>query len=747
MEVLCLVQEGLSNQEIARALHLSLETVKWHNQQIFAKLQVRNRTQAVQKARLYGLIDLKPASSRWEPAGQKHNLPAPLDNFIGRNTELDELCSLLRDEQQHLVTLAGPGGVGKTRLAIQAGWGLRGSFPDGVFFVSLASTRETHLVIPSIAAALNLHEIPHHTLADLLKEHLRHKRLLLILDNFEQVLPAGLLVCELLVKAPGLKILVTSREILRLTGEQVYSLPPLSLPRSDGAVSTQDVQETEAVQLFASRARAVRPDFRLSDENVDAVVEICSRLDGLPLAIELAAARSRLMTPKEMLAQFDHRLRLLVGGVRDLPDRQQSLRASLEWSHSLLSPVEQVLFRRMAVFAGGCTLEAAEAVCAQEGLEVVSGIESLLDKHLLHRTEVGGGSRFDMYETVREFALDCLERSGESPLIHRKWAYFYCEWRERNNRYFKLLDTEINNFRAVMRWSIDSGDVEPGFRITQNAWYWASRNAEWQYWLDSLLESPGARSPSGLKMWVLHHAFLQALCVPNYSRCRKLADQFQAMAVELNDPGAIITVHYQTGYLYIGRGDFEAACAAFSEAVTKGRKHGDSFLLANYLRALGVCLLLQQQYDCAEEALGEALEIFEQIPFPTCAIEALTNLGYVALAKKEFSRSKQYFAQSIDRAQEIGFDAEQVDCLNGLAGIALSQGDCRKAAQLYAAAEVLVRRFGSSTHEAPLMILKEQYQSHLRKQLEPAIVESAWQEGQVMTMEEALAYGLESSSG
>ncbi len=319
VEILRLIKEGLTNQEIARTLFLSLDTVKWYNQQIFAKLGVNNRTRAIEQARRYGLIELQTVSSAREIPRPKHNLPSPLSSFIGRKHELAELHGLLLAEPIRLVTLAGPGGVGKTRLAIQAGWELLEDFPGGVFFVSLAATRQADLVIPAIAAVFSLHEIPGRSLADLLKETLAHKRLLLILDNFEQVLDAGPQVCELLVAAPGVKVLVTSREILRLTGEQVYSLAPLSLPQPGEAPSFQNILENETVQLFLARARAVRPDFHLDDENALTVMEICRRLDGLPLAIELAAARTRLFNPQDMLSQLDHRLRLLVNGMRDLP--------------------------------------------------------------------------------------------------------------------------------------------------------------------------------------------------------------------------------------------------------------------------------------------------------------------------------------------------------------------------------------------------------------------------------------------
>ena len=457
VEILRLIKAGMSNQDIARVLFLSIETVKWYNQQIYSKLGVNSRTQAIEKAILHGLIDLPGVLSVRDPTILASNLPATLSSFIGRKTELTELRRLLRSWSIRLLTLTGPGGVGKTSTAIQVGWKLQKDFVDGVFYFALAAIQDARLVIPTLAAAFDLHEIPGRPPAELLKKYLATKRLLLILDNFEQVIEAGPQVCDLLQAARGVKVLVTSREVLRLSGERVFTLDPLPLPVSGAIPSFQEISRSEAVQLFVARVQALQPDFRLMVSNAPIIREICSRLDGLPLAIELAAARIHLFTLQEILAQINHRLGLLVDGMRDLPLRQQTMRASVEWSHGLLTPAEQVLFRRMAVFSGGCTWEAAQAVCGEANLEVILGVESLLDKSLLRNSGEGGTIRLGMLETVREFALECLEWSGEGPGIRRKHAVYYADWADRHFQQLNLLETEIENFRAALRWSLELG--------------------------------------------------------------------------------------------------------------------------------------------------------------------------------------------------------------------------------------------------------------------------------------------------
>ena len=318
-----------------------------------------------------------------------HNLPIHLTSFIGREREIAELRSLLSRQtaSQHdvrLLTLTGTGGCGKTRLALQAAAGLLDAYSDGVWLVELAPSLDSTLVVPAIAQALNVRETPGKHLLESLKDFLRDKQLLLLLDNFEQVIMAAPLVGELLHHASHLKVLATSRELLRVYGEHDFPVSPLSLPDPQNLPPLERLTQVEAVRLFIERARAVKPDFSVTNENAPAVAEICFRLDGLPLAVELAAARVRLLPPQKMLAQLDNRLRFLTGGARDVPARQRTLRSTMDWSYELLTAHDKSLFRQLAVFAGGCTLEAAESVCKADGrYDVLNGLHSLMDQSLL----------------------------------------------------------------------------------------------------------------------------------------------------------------------------------------------------------------------------------------------------------------------------------------------------------------------------------------------------------------------------
>jgi predicted ATPase/class 3 adenylate cyclase len=347
-----------------------------------------------------------------------NNLPVQPTPLVGRQKEVAEVCGLLRREDVRLLTLTGPGGTGKTRLGLQAAAELLDEFEDGVFFVALAPIRDAELVASSIAGPLGVRESADRTLTETLKEHLRDKELLLLLDNFEQVLDAAPVVGELLSACPRLKALATSRGALRVYGEHEYAVPSLALPdpRRLLAITVEDLSQYESVRLFIERARAAKGDFEVTNDSAPAVAEICVRLDGLPLAVELAAARTKILTPQAMLSRLSNRMKLLKGGARDLPERQRTLRGAIDWSHDLLDEEDRHLFRRMSVFSGGRTLEAMEAVCDAEGdLDIFAGVESLLEKSLIRQEEGPEDEpRFVMLETIHEFAREKLQESGEA---------------------------------------------------------------------------------------------------------------------------------------------------------------------------------------------------------------------------------------------------------------------------------------------------------------------------------------------
>jgi predicted ATPase len=360
------------------------------------------------------------------PATPPTNLPAPPNALVGRQRELAELIELVRSRAVRLVTLTGTGGIGKTRLAHRVARDVLDEFREGVFFVSLARISDPELVMPAIAQTVGIREEVGKPLVETLNEYMREKEMLLLLDNFEQVVDSAPAVATLVEAASKLKVLVTSRAPLRVSAERTYDVPPLGLPDPDQPPTIETVEESEAAELFIERATAAKSDFPLTENDLAAVTEICLRLDGLPLALELAAARTPVLTAQALLARLDERLGLLTTGARDADERHRTLRATIDWSHDLLSPPEQTLFARLSVFVGGCCLEAAQAVCAsngEPGVDILDGLASLVEKNLLRqRADTNGQPRYSMLETIREYALERLVGSGERDEAHDRHA-------------------------------------------------------------------------------------------------------------------------------------------------------------------------------------------------------------------------------------------------------------------------------------------------------------------------------------
>src|SRR5215212_250291 len=412
-----------------------------------------------------------------------NNLPAQPTPLIGREREVEEIRERLRSTEVRLLTLTGPGGTGKTRVGVQAAAELLEDFEDGVFFVALAAIANPALVAPTIARTLGLTESGAQPPEELLKGFLRDRQTLLVLDNFEQVLESAPLLDELLSSAPGLTILATSRAPLKLYGEHEFPVPPLSLPDPGSLPPVEHLIQYEAVKLFVDRAKAVRPDFSVTEENASAMAEICARLDGLPLAIELAAARIKLLPPQALLSRLGNRLKLLTGGARNLPERQRTLRSAIEWSYELLDEGEKLLFGRLGVFSGGAALEAIEAVCDAQGdirVDVFDGVSSLLDESLLRQEEgLDGEPRFTMLETIHEYASEKLEEDGEAEELRRLHAEYFLALAEEaepglkgpeQELWFARLEPEHNNMRAALSWAIERGEGELGLRLAGALW-------------------------------------------------------------------------------------------------------------------------------------------------------------------------------------------------------------------------------------------------------------------------------------
>jgi predicted ATPase/class 3 adenylate cyclase len=455
-----------------------------------------------------------------------NNLPAQTTPFIGREDAIRAVKEQLSNANVRLLSLSGVGGTGKTRLALQAAADMVDEFEHGVFFVPLAALSDPGLVLPTIAQAFGVREAAGRPLQVQIQDYLREKQILLVLDNFEQVIDAAPRVSDLLTAAPRLKVLVTSREVLRLSGETDYPVPPLSLPDPKRLPPLEQFAQYEAVALFIERAVAVKPAFTVTNENASAVAEVCYRLDGLPLAIELAAARVRVLPPQQMLAQLGNRLRFLTSGARDLPTRQQTLRGMMDWSYGLLTDSEKRVFRQLAVFVGGCTLVAAESICNADGqMDVLNGLQSLLDKNLLKQTEVDGEARFSMLETIREYAREKLLESGENERVRARHLNASLQFAEDaapqlagpdQMQWLQRVESEHDNLRAALSWAIAQAESIAALRLSGAlGWFWFVRGhlSEGRQWLQQTFAlgrraTDMARMSSDYRGW--HAKALQA---------------------------------------------------------------------------------------------------------------------------------------------------------------------------------------------------------------------------------------------
>ena len=599
-----------------------------------------------------------------------HNLAEESTSFVGRAGELAEIHALLRRPEPRLVTLTGPGGSGKTRLALRAAATALDQFPDGVFLVPLALVPDPKLVGYAVAEALGLAVGDQTEALPPLKEHLRDRTLLLVMDNFEHLLDASWLLPELLEECPGLRVLVTSRSVLRLSWERVFPVTPLAVPGPPYAADSRVLSHYEGVALFVDRAAAAGSNFELTDANAAAVAEICHRLDGLPLAIELAAARIRTLPPQALLARLSSRLKLLVGGARDRPDRQQTLRAAIDWSHSLLDEPEQRLFMRLAVFNGGCTLDAAEVVggFGDGGPDVLSAVESLVDKSLLSRgpDTRSGDSRFRMLETIREYALERLERGSEADRIRRRHATYFVELSERasadlstgqRDEWLDRLDDEHDNVRTALQWARDNDETELGLRLAVRLdRFWEARGhlAEGRRWLAELLDNAEG-SPPELRAATLRIAGTRTFA-PDLAQAAELTEQSLDLYRQARNPAGTAEALYQRGVIAFYQADYDRAMDCLKESQVLARDLGDANLLSRSLWSLA-------SLDPADDGLPdprlrqsaeESLARHRGGPRTADAGAALDVLLYIARAEGDLGGIHQVFEQIMTILREPG---------------------------------------------------------------------------------------------
>ena len=649
-------------------------------------------------------------------AFQDDTLPLPLTPLVGRDEEVASVCTLLQRERVRLLTLTGAGGIGKTRLALRVAAKLRGDFASGVYFVSLATLDDPALVVATIAQALGLKESAHRTALELLQAALRDKRLLLLLDNFERLLPAAPELTALLARCPQLTILVTSRAALHVQGEHELPVSPLALPELDPLPALAALAASPAVALFVQRARAVRPTFRLSEANARTIAEICVHLDGLPLALELAAARSKLLSPHELLARLSHRLEVLTGGPQDLPERQQTLRNTILWSYQLLDEEEQRLFQRLSVFAGGCTLEAAAAVCAALDQDKRAGhllerVTSLVDKNLLETIQQEGKeSRLLMLETIREYGLEALSASGEEEVTRQAHAAYYLTLAEEaephlfsaeQEVWLKRLERDQGNLRAAQQWLVsgqDSGErKEMALRLANAlARFWDVQNrwGEGSDFLErALMDSEGTVLPH-VRAKALETALFIALNRGDALRAESLCEESLTVYRELGDKRGIGQALQRLGQIARTKGDFAAARELMEEAFTLYREVGNAWYTAQAIFQLGLLEEQQGAYASARIRFEESLALYRQVGDKQRMVNSLYWLALMLLYEGNAPTAAGLLEEGLVQAREVGYKVGQADCLRGLCEGALSQGDLAAAGRRAKESLALLREIG-----------------------------------------------------
>jgi predicted ATPase/class 3 adenylate cyclase len=735
---------------------------------------------------------------------QNNNLPLQATPLIGREREVEAVSGRLRSPETRLLTLVGPGGTGKTRIGLQVAAELVDDFEDGVFFVPIAAIEDPKLVAPTIARVLGLSEGGAQPPEELLGSYLRDRQTLLLLDNLEQVLDATPLLEGLLSSAANLKILATSRIPLRLYGEYEFPVPPLALPDPDSLPPLEDLTGYEAVRLFLERARAVKPDFVLTEENAPVVVEICARLDRLPLAIELAAARIKLLPPRLLLDRLGNRLKLLTGGARNLPERQRTLRKAIEWSYDLLDEGEKMLFGRLGVFSSGTTLEAMEAVCDARGdlpTDVFDGASSLLDKSLLRQEEgAGGESRFVMLETIHEFANVKLEGSGEAEAVRRAHAEYFLDlaeeaepllWGAADAAWLERLEQEHDNMRVALSWAIDHEEGELALRVggaLRWFWYMEGYYGEGRRWLEAALgkdwgaTAAGARARAlegvgwlaysqgdldraqaaakeGLKLSTeaglgdvvaadLQNVLGEAVARQrgDYELAEELLTESLALHREARDIRGVAWSLGSLANVSSDRGNYKQAKKLYEEGLALSRELDGAELLGDYLINLGYESLLEGEPERATTLNEEAAELYRKRGRRGGLQHTLANLGWATLLRGDYEQAENLHKQSLRVSQDLGDKLIASESLEGLACTAGAQGEAERSAILFGAAAGL--REAEGYQQAPRdHSLREPYLAAARCLLDEAAWSAAREKGRSMEFDDAVVYALEEPNG
>lgn len=695
------------------------------------------------------------------------------------------MCGLFRDKDIRLLTLVGPGGVGKTRLAQQVAEELLTVFEGGVYFIELAPITDPQRLVPEIADTLQIQQAPGTPLDSTLKEHLQGRRMLLVLDNFEQIIKAGPIVAEILAACGDLKLLVTSRAPLRLRAEREFTVSPLALPQPGQVLTSAGLADLASVALFMQCAGAVKPDFELVESNAGLVAEICRRVDGLPLGIELVAAYIGILTPQSLLARLKHPLNILTGGATDAPERHQTMRDTIEWSYTLLDEGEQRLFRQVSVFVGGFSLQAAEAVCSKSGnveieeddpqaIEVLKELKSLVDKNLVRRLEhtAGEDSRLTMLETMREYAWEQLTANGEAEVMQGRHAQYYIALAERVNpnhatqeglEWMRRLKPEEGNFRGALSWLLDQkqeGATVDALRLLQalqHYWERHSQFAEFIGWLERALAQAGPEAKL-LQISALKRGAIQMMRQGDNQTGGEWIERALKIARELDDKQEIIECINLQSRVALVLGHYDKARAMMETVLATCREIGNDFMVAGTLINLATVAQVQDDYKSAETLSLQSLDIYRKLDNRTGIMWAFLNIGDSVRHLGRFEEARKYLMEALPLAQASEHPLA-ADTLAVLASTILTQtmagsktsGKHLVSGPQYSALKQAVRLFGLAigllerrgwTLEPILLAEVESNIADARTVLGEAFT-APWEEGHAATLDRALQFASE----